>query len=160
MNNLTIEDMQKEFALKQMEMEHSPKRVVIVRKRHPVPVPQRRTRRFVIKTVIKTEDQLKAEDAQLALMLDAYDSASKAHKARSDVFNLNYKMSLGDITGIHTTSEEEKFVKFMVREEKEKAEWIKAQNFPEECEMTQEDYENESREKLAIKIYRQHLLEK
>ena len=150
---MNIYEEQRAFALRQMELENiAPKKVVVI-KRKPVTKPKRKIFR-----IVKTEDQIKAEEASVTLALEAWEEKTNIYNARRDLFDLNVSASLAEIAGLPEpiVDEEERFVKFLIAERARVKEWIESQNFP-EFERTQEDYEDESRERLAFKIYHQHI---
>ena len=155
-----ILDEQQKFAQQMMALEglegEVPKKAII-RIKHKQPC-----RRRIVKRTIRDIQRDVADAAGLTLTLEAYDASKTRYEGRSEIFDTRCFASVRELTGGRESSEAEKaaeeerrFVQFLIAERKRMNDWIEKQNFP-LVEYTEEDYEDELREKEAKTIFFNH----
>ena len=159
-----ILDEQQKFAQQMMALEEDvdmrPRKAVIkVKRQQQQPC---RRRRIVKKTICDIQRDV-ADAAGLTLALEAYDASKTRYEGRSEIFDTRCFASVRELTTGQESSEAEKaaeeerrFVQFLIAERKRMNDWIEAQHFP-IIEYTEEDEEDERREKEAKTIYFNHL---
>lgn len=157
----SLADEQQKFAQQMMALEglegEAPKKAIIKVKRQQQPC-----RRRIVKRTIRDIQRDVADAAGLTLTLEAYDASKTRYEGRSEIFDTRCFASVRELTGGRESSEAEKaaeeerrFVQFLIAERKRMNDWIEKQNFP-LVEYTEEDYEDELREKEAKTIFFNH----
>ena len=140
-------ELQRQFAMQMMEIEEpKKKKVVVIVKRKPEPIETKRAVRKVyrLKQPVKSLDEQRAEDAQLALSLDAWNEKTEIHNKRKELFTLDFKWSLGSVLNPEEANmtQEELEVKERIKfREFCKKEESKLGEFKKQFELTDE-YEN------------------
>ena len=143
-------EQQMDFAKRMMMIDND---IVIPKRKKTVVVKVKKHR----KTISDIQREV-AETAGLTLLLESYDDSKKRIEERAKIFDTNVTASVSELTGIErddAAEEERRFVQFLIAERKARNEWIEAQNFP-LVEYTEEDYEDELREKEAKTIFFNH----
>lgn len=160
LESLSLEDEQQKFAHQMMALEGEAPKKAIIRIKHKQQQP---CRRRIVKRTIRDIQRDIAEAAGLTLTLEAYDAFKNHYEDRSKIFDTRCFASVRELTGGRESSEVEKaaeeerrFVQFLIAERKRMNDWIEAQHFP-IVEYTEEDEEDDLREKEAKTIYFNHL---
>ena len=158
----SLMDEQQKFAQQMMALEgEAPKKAIVRIKHNEQHQPCRK--RIVKRRTIRDIQRDVADVAGLTLTLEAYDASKTHSENRSKIFDTRCFVSVRELTTGQESSEVEKaaeeerrFVQFLIAERKRMNDWIEAQHFP-IVEYTEEDEEDERREKEAKTIYFNHL---
>lgn len=166
----SIEQLQKEFAMRMIDEEglnlpHQVERAII-----KVKPKAKEVRRFVLKrksvpkmaawsSDFEYSEKQKAQDAELAIILDNYNRSMERKKKFQKIFDTEEKSSISQILNVNLEkNEQQDRAKKIKKIEEQKEAWIKAQNFP---ELTDDDINdiivNSKQEKLAKKIFLDHI---
>lgn len=163
LESLSLVDEQQKFAQQMMALEgEAPKKAIIKITKRVQPACQPHRKRIVKRRTIRDIQRDVAEAAGLTLTLEAYDASKSRYEGRSKIFDTRCFASVRELTGGRESSEAEKaaeeerrFVQFLIAERKRMNDWIEAQHFP-IVEYTEEDEEDELREKEAKTIFFNH----